>query len=58
MMVPRLTIYKQKEIFLSIFCIIMSFPIPSDISQNDANMLEQQYLEMQKRYKEEQWSQV
>jgi len=36
----------------------MSFPIPSDISQNDANMLEQQYLEMQKRYKEEQWFQV
>jgi len=32
----------------------MSSPTPSDISQNDAKVLEKQWQEMQQRYKEEQ----
>ena len=32
----------------------MSFSIPSDISQNDAEVLKKQQQEMQQRYKEEQ----
>ena len=54
MIVSRSTIYKQnKEIFLSFFCIIRSFPIPSNISQNNAKMLEEQYYKIQRRHKEE-----
>jgi len=34
----------------------MSFPAPSDISQNDAKALEKQQQEMQRRYEEEQRS--
>ena len=34
----------------------MSFPAPSDISQNDAEMLEEQHREMQRRHEEEQQS--
>jgi len=34
----------------------MSFPAPSDISQNDAKALEKQWQEMQRRHKEEQQS--
>ena len=33
----------------------MFFPAPSDISQNDAEILEKQWQEMQQRHKEEQW---
>ena len=33
----------------------MSSPIFSDISQNDTEMLEEQYFEMQQRHKKEQW---
>ena len=32
----------------------MSSPAPSDISQNDAKILEKQWQEMQRRHKEEQ----
>ena len=56
-MVPRSTIHKQKrEFFRSCFCIIMSSPAPSDISQNDAEMLEEQRWEMQQWHEEEQQS--
>ena len=42
-MVPRSTIHKWKrEFFRSCFCIIMSSPAHSDLSQNDAEMLEEQ----------------
>ena len=34
----------------------MSSPAPSDISQNDAEMLEEQYREMQRWHEEEQQS--
>ena len=34
----------------------MSSPVPSDISQNDAEMLEEQYREMQRWHEEEQQS--
>jgi len=30
----------EKEVFCFCFCIIMSFPTHSDISQNDAEILE------------------
>jgi len=33
----------------------MSSPAPSDISQNDAEILKKQWQEMQQRHKEEQW---
>jgi len=33
----------------------MSSPAPSDISQNDAEILKKQRQEMQRRHKEEQW---
>jgi len=33
----------------------MSSPAPSDISQNDAEVLEKQWQEMQQRHEEEQW---
>ena len=56
-MVPRSTIHKRKrEFFRSCFCIIMSSPTPSDFSQNDAEALEKQWQEMQRRHKEEQRS--
>jgi len=32
----------------------MSSPAPSDISQNDAEVLEKQWQEMQQRYEEQQ----
>ena len=32
----------KKEVFYSCFCIIMSSPIPFNISQNDAEILEKQ----------------
>jgi len=54
-MVLRSTIHKQKrEFFHSCFCIIISSPTPSDISQNDAEALEKQWQEMQQRHEEEQ----
>ena len=54
-MVPRSTIHKQKkEVFCSCFCIIMSSPAPSDILQNDTEILEKQRQEMQRRHEEEQ----
>ena len=53
-MVPRSTIHKQKRVFFrSCFC-IMSSPAHSDISQNDAEALEKQRQEMQRRHEEEQ----
>ena len=56
-MVLRSIIYKQKrEFFHSCFYIIMSSPAPSDISQNNAEALEKQWQEMQRRHKEEQRS--
>ena len=55
MIVPRSTIHKQKkEVFCSCFCIIMSSPVPSNISQNDTEILEKQWQEIQWRYKKEQ----
>ena len=52
-MVPGSTIHKRKrEFFRSYFCIIMSSPAPSDISQNDAKALEKQRQEMQWRHEE------
>ena len=56
-MVPSSTIYKRKrEFFCSCFCIIMSSPAPSNISQNDAKALEKQQQAMQQRHEEEQRS--
>ena len=46
----------KKEVFCSCFCIIMSSPAPSDISQNDAEMLEEQHCEMQQWHEEKQQS--
>jgi len=46
----------KKEVFCSCFCIIMSSPTPSDISQNNAEMLEEQCREMQRWHEEEQQS--
>ena len=37
----------KKEFFCSCFYIIMSFPIYSDISQNDAEILKKQWQDMQ-----------
>ena len=54
-MIPRSTIYKRKrEFFRSCFCIIMSSPTHSDLFQNDAEILEKQWQEMQWRHEEEQ----
>ena len=49
MIVPRLTIHKQKRKFFFLLCfhIIMSFPASFDISQDDAEMLKEQHHEMQ-----------
>jgi len=47
MMVPRPTIYKQKkEVFYSCLYIIMSSPALSNISQNNAKILEKQQQEI------------
>ena len=54
MMVPRSTIHKQKKVFIFSLYITMSFPIPSDIFQNDTKMLKEQQQEMQRRHKEKQ----
>jgi len=51
-MISRSTIYKQKK-FLPFFYIIMSFPIHSDISQNNTKVLKKQWQEMQWRYEKE-----
>ena len=37
----------EKKVFRSCFYIIMSFPTHSDISQNDTEILEKQWQEMQ-----------
>ena len=44
----------EKGVFCSYSCIIMSSPAPSNISQNNAKILENQWQEMQRRHKEEQ----
>jgi len=44
----------EKKLFCSCFCIIISSPTPSDISQNDAEILEKQWQEMQQRHKKKQ----
>ena len=44
----------EKKIFTFAFCITMSFPAPSNISKNNADVLEKQQQEMQQRHKEEQ----
>jgi len=44
----------EKKVFCSYFYIIMSFSTPSDISQNDAKILEMQWQEMQWKYKKQQ----
>ena len=46
----------KKEVFCSCFCIIISFPALSDISQNDAKMLEKQCHKMQRWHEKEQQS--
>ena len=46
----------KKEVFCSCFCIIMSFSNPSDISQNNTKMLEEQCHKIQRQHKEEQQS--
>ena len=46
----------EKKFFRSCFCIIISSPTPSDISQNDAEALEKQQREMQQRHEKEQRS--
>ena len=56
-MVPRSTIHKwRREFFCSCFCIIISSPAHSDLSQNNAEMLEEQRQEMQQQHEEEQQS--
>jgi len=44
----------EKEVFRSCFCIIISSPAHSDISQNDTEILEKQQQEMQQRHEKEQ----
>ena len=46
----------KKQAFCSCFHIIMSSPTPSDISQNNAEMLKKQRHEMQQWHKKEQQS--
>jgi len=54
-MVPKSIIHKQKrKFFCSCFCIIISSPTPSDISQNNTEILEIQQQEIQWRYEEQQ----
>jgi len=45
----------KREVFCSCFCIAMSFPAHSDISQNNTENLEKQQQEMQQRHEKEQW---
>jgi len=45
----------KKEVFCSYFCIVMSSPAPSDISQDNTKILEKQQQEIQRRHEEEQW---
>jgi len=47
MIVSKLIIHKQKENFLSFPYTIISFSLSLDISQANAEMLEQQHQEMQ-----------
>ena len=56
MIVSRSTIYKWKKVFCSCFYIIISSPAYSDLSQNDAEMLEKQCWKMQRWHEEEQRS--
>jgi len=44
----------EKKVCCSCFCIIISSPANSDISQNNTKILEKQWQEMQQRHKEEQ----
>ena len=44
----------EKKVFRSCFCIIMSFPAHSDISQHNTEILEKQWQEIQQRHEEEQ----
>ena len=44
----------EKKVYCSCFCIIISSPANSDISQNNTKILEKQWQEMQQRHKEEQ----
>jgi len=44
----------EKKIFTFAFCIIMSFPAPSNISKNNTDMLEKQRQEIQQRHEEQQ----
>jgi len=53
-MISKSTIYNGKGTFHSCFYIIMSSPAYSDILQNDAEILEMQWQEMQWRHKKEQ----
>jgi len=46
----------KKEVFCSCFCIIISSSTPSNISQNNAEMLKEQCREMQWQHEEEQQS--
>ena len=45
----------EKKVFCSYFYIIISSPVHSDISQDDTEVLEKQWQEMQQRYEEQQW---
>jgi len=54
MMVSRSTIYKQKRKFFALVSVSLCLPPPpSNISQNDAEVLEKQWQEMQRRHEEE-----
>ena len=44
----------EKKVCCSYFCIIMSSPAYSDISQHDAKILKNQWQEMQQRHEKEQ----
>jgi len=44
----------KKKVFHSCFCIIIFSPVHSDISQNNAKILEKQWQEMQQRHEEQQ----
>ena len=45
-MVPKSTIHKQRKKISPSFCIVISFPISSNISQNDVEMFEEQQQEI------------
>jgi len=44
----------EKKAFCSCFHIIMSSPAPSNISQNNAEILKEQRYEMQRQHEEQQ----